>query len=54
MVNDDMEVANNSMDFNRCNIKSDKSDGIKENDTILNKNLENSVRFLFFKQIGTP
>lgn len=41
LVNDDMEVANKSMDLNRCNITSDKSDGIKEKDTILNKNLEN-------------
>ena len=41
LVNDDMEVANKSMDLNRCNITSDKSDGNKEKDTILNKNLEN-------------
>ena len=46
LVNDDMEVANKSMDLNRCNITSDKSDGIKENDTILimsNPVLENVI-----------
>ena len=41
LTNDDMEVTNKSADLNRCNIASDTSDGNKEKDTILNKNLEN-------------
>ena len=41
LVNDDMEVANKPTDLNRSSFTSDKSDGIKENNTILDKNLEN-------------
>ena len=41
LVNDDMEVENKPTDLNRCNITSDESDGKKEKDAILNKNLEN-------------
>ena len=41
LVNDDMEVVNKPTDLNRCNITSEKSDGKKENNMILNKNFEN-------------